>query len=107
MRDLEQSERELANRTQEVLNAFTHMNGAKAVAETIAKRRIFLGTLPGLGEADKRDQDMLTSNVADLVLLRCRGWAPGEARLFSSRLRSGSSFPFRCSIRISLTQTAC
>jgi type IV secretory pathway VirB4 component len=67
MRDLEQSEQELANRTQEVLNAFTHMNGAKAVAETIAKRRIFLGTLPGLGEADKRDQDMLTSNVADLV----------------------------------------
>ena len=67
MRDLEQSERELANRTQEVLNAFTHMNGAKAVAETIAKHRIFLGTLPGLGEADKRDQDMLTSNVADLV----------------------------------------
>jgi len=67
MRDLEQSERELANRTQEVLNAFTHMNGAKAVAETIAKRRIFLCTLPGMGEADKRDQDMLTSNVADLV----------------------------------------
>jgi type IV secretory pathway VirB4 component len=67
MRDLEQSERELANRAQEVLNAFTHMNGAKAVAETIAKRRIFLGTLPGLGEADMRDQDMLTSNVADLV----------------------------------------
>ena len=65
--DLEQSERELANRTQEVLNAFTHMNGAKAVAETIAKRRIFLGTLPGMAEADKRDQDMLTSNVADLV----------------------------------------
>jgi type IV secretory pathway VirB4 component len=67
MRDLEQSERELANRTQEVLNAFTHMNGAKAVAETTAKRRIFLCTLPGMGEADKRDQDMLTSNVADLV----------------------------------------
>jgi len=67
MRDLEQAERDLANRTQEILNAFTHMNGAKAVAETIAKRRIFLGTLPGMGEADKRDQDMLTSNVADLV----------------------------------------
>ncbi len=43
LRDLERSERELANRTQEVLNAFTHMNGAKAVAETIAKRRIFPG----------------------------------------------------------------
>ena len=65
--DLERAERDLANRTQEVLNAFTHMNGAKAVLETIAKRRIFLGTLPGMGDPDKRDQDMLTSNVADLV----------------------------------------
>src|SRR5208337_2558634 len=67
LRDLEKSERELSNRTQEVLNAFTHMNGAKAVAETIAKRRLFLRTLPGMAEADKRDQDMLTSNAADLV----------------------------------------
>jgi type IV secretory pathway VirB4 component len=64
---LEQAEQELANRTQEVLNAFTHMNGAKAVIETIAKRRIFLGTLPGMGETDKREQDMLSSNGADLV----------------------------------------
>lgn len=64
---LEQAEQELANRTQEVLNAFTHMNGAKAVLETIAKRRIFIGTLPGMGETDKREQDMLSSNVADLV----------------------------------------
>ncbi len=67
IRKLEQAEQELANRTQEVLNAFTHMNGAKAVIETIAKRRIFLGTLPGMGETDKREQDMLSSNVADLV----------------------------------------
>jgi type IV secretory pathway VirB4 component len=65
--DLERSERELLNRTQEALNAFMHMNGAKAVTETIAKRRIFLGTLPGMAEADKRDQDMLTLNAADLV----------------------------------------
>jgi len=65
--DLERCEREISNRTQEVLNAFTHMNGAKAVLETIAKRRIFLGTLPGMGETDKREQDMLTPNAADLV----------------------------------------
>lgn len=64
---LERAERELANRTQEVLNVFTHMNGARAVAETIAKQRIFLGTLPGMGETDKREQDMLTSNAADLI----------------------------------------
>ena len=66
-RDLEQAEREISNRTQEVLNAFTHMNGARAVVETIAKRRIFIGTLPGMGETDKREQDMLTPNAADLV----------------------------------------
>jgi type IV secretory pathway VirB4 component len=65
--ELEKAEREISNRTQEVLNAFTHMNGAKAVLETIAKRRIFLGTLPGMGETDKREQDMLTPNAADLV----------------------------------------
>jgi type IV secretory pathway VirB4 component len=65
--ELEHAERQLANRTQEVLNGFTHLNGSKAVLETIAKRRIFLGTLPGMGESDKREQDMLTSNVADLI----------------------------------------
>ncbi len=66
-RDLESAEREISNRTHEVLNAFTHMNGARAVVETIAKRRIFIGTLPGMGETDKREQDMLTPNAADLV----------------------------------------
>lgn len=66
-RDLESAEREISNRTQEVLNAFTHMNGARAVVENIAKRRIFIGTLPGMGETDKREQDMLTPNAADLV----------------------------------------
>src|SRR5216683_1245259 len=65
--DLERAERDLANRTQEVLNAFTHMNGARAVVETIAKRRIFVGTLPGMGETDKREHEMLTPNAADLV----------------------------------------
>jgi hypothetical protein len=46
-RQLEEAEHELANRTQEVLNAFQRMNGAKAVVETIAKRRIFVAALPG------------------------------------------------------------
>ena len=64
---LEDAEMELANRTQEVLNACQRMNGAKAIVETIAKRRIFLGTLPGMGATDKREQDMLTPNAADLV----------------------------------------
>jgi type IV secretory pathway VirB4 component len=66
-RQLEENEQELANRTQEVLNSFQRMNGAKAVLETIAKRRIFIGALPGMGETDKREQDMLTPNAADLL----------------------------------------
>lgn len=65
--DREICERELNNRVEETLTAFTQMNGAKAQLETLAKRRIFLGTLPGMAEADKRDQDVLTPNAADLV----------------------------------------
>lgn len=64
---LEEAERELANRTQEVLNSFQRMNGAKAAVETIAKRRILINTLPGMGELDKREQDLLSPNAADLV----------------------------------------
>ena len=65
--ELERSEKELSNRVQEVLNAFQRMNGAKAVIETVAKRRIFLGTLPGMGENDKREHEMLTPNAADFL----------------------------------------
>ncbi len=65
--DLIHAERDIANRVQEVLNACQRMNGAKAVVETLAKRRIFIGTLPGLGGTDKREHDLLTTNAADLV----------------------------------------
>ncbi len=65
--DREICERELNNRVEEALTAFTQMNGAKAQLETLAKRRIFIGTLPGMGETDKREQDLLTPNAADLV----------------------------------------
>jgi hypothetical protein len=65
--DLEQAERTIDNRRQQLLYAIARMNGAKAVAETLAKRRLFFCSLPGMAEADKRDQDLLTSNAADLV----------------------------------------
>jgi len=65
--DLEQAERTLDNRRQQLLYAIARMNGAKAVAETLAKRRLFFCSLPGMADADKRDQDLLTSNAADLV----------------------------------------
>jgi hypothetical protein len=65
--DLEQAERTLDNRRQQLLYAIARMNGAKAVAETLAKRRLFFCSLPGMADADKRDQDLLTSNAADLL----------------------------------------
>ena len=55
------------NRRQQLLYAIGRMNGAKAVAETLAKRRLFFSSLPGMADADKRDQDLLTSNAADLM----------------------------------------
>ncbi len=65
--DLEQAERTLDNRRQQLLYAIARMNGAKAVAETLAKRRLFFCSLPGMADGDKRDQDLLTSNAADLL----------------------------------------
>jgi TraG P-loop domain len=65
--ELEQAERTIESRRQQLLYAIARMNGAKAVAETLAKRRLFFCSLPAMGEADKRDQDLLTTNAADLL----------------------------------------
>ena len=65
--ELEEAERTIDNRTQQLLYAVSRMNGAKAVTETLAKRRLYFNSLPAMAEADKRDQDLLTSNAADLV----------------------------------------
>jgi hypothetical protein len=65
--ELEQAERTIDNRRQQLLYAIARMNGAKAVAETLAKRRLFFSSLPGMADADKRDQDLLSSNAADLL----------------------------------------
>jgi TraG P-loop domain len=65
----EKAERELANRRQQVLHVVAHMNGARGFTETLATRRIFLSTLPGLAEDDRRDLDLLTPHGADLLPL--------------------------------------
>jgi type IV secretory pathway VirB4 component len=65
--ELEEAERTIANRRQQLLSAVGRMNGAKAVTETLAKRRLFFSSLPAMGEADKREHDMLTTNAADLL----------------------------------------
>jgi TraG P-loop domain len=65
--ELQEAERTIDNRRQQLLYAIARMNGAKAVAETLAKKRLFFSSLPAMGEPDKRDQDLLTSNAADLL----------------------------------------
>ena len=65
--EAEQAERTLADRRQRVLHAITRMNGARGIAETLAQKRFFFSGLPGQGEANKREQDVLTLHAADLL----------------------------------------
>ena len=67
--EYEAAERELANRRQQLLHAVAHMNGARAFSESLAARRLFFSTLPGLAEEDRRDHDLLTPHAADLLPL--------------------------------------
>ncbi len=67
--ELEMAERTISNRRQQLLHAVSRMNGAKAIAETYAKRRLFFSCLPAMAEPDLRDHDLLTTNAADLMPL--------------------------------------
>ena len=66
-KDREEAERILADRRQRALHAITRMNGARGIPETLAQKRIFIGTLPGMGEETKREQECLTLHAADLL----------------------------------------
>jgi type IV secretory pathway VirB4 component len=65
--EYELAERELANCRQQLLQVIARRNGANALAETLSKRRLFLGSLPGMAVSDRRDMDLLTEHAADLV----------------------------------------
>jgi hypothetical protein len=65
--DREEAERILADRRQRALHAVTRMNGARGIPETLAQKRMFIGTLPGMGEETKREQECLTLHAADLL----------------------------------------
>src|SRR5262245_47421318 len=66
-REYEEARHILAERRQRVLHATGRMAGARAMTETLAKRRIFIGSLPGLAERNQREHDCLTLNGADLM----------------------------------------
>jgi hypothetical protein len=67
--EYESAERELAGRRQQLLQVLARMNGARGFAESLATRRLYLSTLPGLAEEDRRDHDLLTPHAADLLAL--------------------------------------
>src|ERR1051326_523951 len=59
-RDLEEQERVLAERRQCVMHAIMRMNGARALPESLAKRRLYINGLPGMTEENKREHDCFT-----------------------------------------------
>jgi hypothetical protein len=65
--EYEEAERLINNRRQQLLYAIARMNGAKAITETLAKRRLFFSILPGMAEIDRREHDMLSPNAVDLL----------------------------------------
>jgi type IV secretory pathway VirB4 component len=65
--DLEEAQRALNDRRQRVVHAVTRMNGARAIPESLAQRRLFIGNLPGMGQDNKRDLSCLTLHGADLL----------------------------------------
>jgi hypothetical protein len=57
-RDKEEAERIIADRRQRVLHTMTRMNGARGMVETLAQKRLFIGSLPCMRKT--REIDMLT-----------------------------------------------
>ena len=72
----ETAEKELANRRQQVLHVLARMNGARGFAESLATRRLFLSTLPGLAEDDRRDHDLSRRMRPTSCRSSCRGLEP-------------------------------
>lgn len=66
-RDLAEQERVLADRRHKVLYTVMQMNGSRGLQEDLAKRRLFIGCLPGMGEENQRENDCLTLHAADLL----------------------------------------
>jgi hypothetical protein len=69
VREREDAERIVSDRRQRVLHTIARMSGARALVETLAKKRMFIGSLPTMTEENKREVDMLTLNAADLMPL--------------------------------------
>ena len=99
--ELMEAERILADRRQRVLHAIARMNGARGIPETLAQKRFFFSSLPGLGEINKRELDVLTLHAADLLPIEMpwRGTPNSPLMLFETPYRQLIPFsPFDSSL---------
>jgi type IV secretory pathway VirB4 component len=99
--EAEQAERVLAGRRQRVLHAIARMNGARGIPETLAQKRLFFSSLPGLGEVNKRETEVLTLHAADLlpVEMPWHGTPNSPLMLFETPYRQLVPFSlFDCSL---------
>jgi type IV secretory pathway VirB4 component len=99
--ELLEAERILADRRQCVIQAIARMNGARAMVETLAEKRLFFSSLPALGGINKRELDVLTLHAADLLPIETpwRGTPNAPLMLFETPYRQLIPFsPFDASL---------
>lgn len=97
----EEAERVLANRRQRVLHALARMNGARGIAEMLAQKRLYFGSLPAMGSENKREIPQLTLHAADLLPVEVpwRGTPHSPVMLFETPERQLTPFsPFDSSL---------
>ncbi|TAM83508.1 MAG: hypothetical protein EPN47_05200 [Acidobacteria bacterium] len=63
----EEAERILSDRRQHVLHGLARMNGARGIAEMLAQKRLYFGSLPAMASDNKREIPQLTLHAADLL----------------------------------------
>src|SRR6266566_3153220 len=100
-REREEAERIIADRRQRVLHTMTRMNGARGMVESLAQKRLFIGSLPCMAEENKREIDMLTLNAADFMPIETpwHGTPKSPGILFETRQRKLIPFsPFDSSL---------
>ena len=87
--DLEEAQRILNDRRQRVVHAVTRMNGARAIPESLAQRRLFIGSLPGMAQENKRELSCLTLHAADLLPIEVpwQGTPPSPLMLLETPYR--------------------
>ena len=99
--DREEAERILADRRQRVLHAIGRMNGARGIAEMLAQKRLYFGSLPAMASDNKREIPQLTLHAADLLPVEVpwRGTPYSPVMLFETPERQLIPFsPFDSSL---------